>query len=74
MTILHFNDGAKGVLSVLSNLNLKARSYILRCLESSDFDQIHYSKRKSLPQAKTQRKNYHQAKRKNICRLKKMKN
>lgn len=68
IAVLQFNDGAKGILSVLKKLHLQTGSYMLSGLESTDFARISDSKRKSLPQAKTQRKKL-VARRKKKCIL-----
>lgn len=56
IAVLQFNDGAKGILSVLNHLNLNMGTYMEKGFKSSDSGRINDSKRKSLPEAKIQRK------------------
>lgn len=64
IAVLQFNDGAKGVLSVLNKLGVSVGAFTRNGLMLGDFERLNDSKRHSIPEAKIQRKKL-RAKRKN---------
>ncbi|GFT69263.1 uncharacterized protein TNCV_2254091 [Trichonephila clavipes] len=64
IAVLHFNEGASGLLKVINKLGFNAGSYMIRVLKLYDHRRINDAERHSLPFTKLKRKKHELSERK----------
>ncbi|GFU95447.1 uncharacterized protein TNCV_4787821 [Trichonephila clavipes] len=67
LAVLQFNDGSKGILSVLEYLHIPMGYFILKGFSKVDDERIVDSERHSLPTTKNKRKNSEDLKKRNCA-------